>query len=99
MWTFTGYVKNLSVISQFMTECFTDEAFQFDALAPADITGFVERLAHDHSHSEAQLLVKALRAFLRHLQQGAFAFWERILGPHSLRILHSELRVYAARLF
>jgi site-specific recombinase XerD len=59
----------LPVISQFLAERFEDGAVKFEALVPTDVVGFVQRHARGHhSHSRAQLLGKALRAFLRHLR-------------------------------
>ncbi len=57
----------LPFTSRFLSECFTDQPVQLDRLTCTDVTGFVQRHAHERSHSRAQLLVQALRAFLRYL--------------------------------
>lgn len=63
----------LPVISQFLAERFEDGAVKFEALVPTDVVGFVQRRARGHhSHSRAQLLGKALRAFLRHLRRSTW---------------------------
>lgn len=56
-------------ISTFLTERFQDGPVEFKALCAADITGFVQRHSRDQSHSSAQHLVTALRAFLHHLRR------------------------------
>jgi site-specific recombinase XerD len=55
-------------ISRFLAERFQAGPVEFKALVAADITGFVQRHSRDQSHSGAQHLVTALRAFLRYLQ-------------------------------
>jgi site-specific recombinase XerC len=55
------------VAASFLQACFGDEAVRPEALTSADVIGFVQRHAHGHSHSWAQLMVTALRAFLRSL--------------------------------
>jgi len=55
------------VAASFLQACFGDEAVRTEALTSADVIGFVQRHAHGHSHSWAQLMVTALRAFLRSL--------------------------------
>lgn len=62
-------VMYLPVAGRFLSECFSDQSLQFGRLTCADVTGFVRRHAHEHSHSHAQLVVQALRAFLRYLFQ------------------------------
>lgn len=57
------------VVRQFLGECCARSALRLEALSHADVIGFVQRHAHEHSHSHAQLMVKALRAFLRYLHQ------------------------------
>lgn len=59
----------LPIVSQFLHEYFGDGPLRFDVLTPTDVTAFVQRHARGHSHSRAQLVVKALRAYLRYLQQ------------------------------
>lgn len=55
------------LVMRFLSECFANEEVRFEALNGTDVIGFVQRHAHEHSHSHAQLMVKALRAFLRYL--------------------------------
>ncbi len=57
----------LPFTARFLSECFSDRPVQFDLLTCTDVTGFVQRHAHERSHSRAQLVVQALRAFLRYL--------------------------------
>ena len=57
----------LPVVSRFLREHFLDAPVRCGELICADITGFVQRHAHGYSHSRAQMLVTALRAFLRYL--------------------------------
>ena len=57
----------LPFVSRFLSECFADGAVRVEVLTSTDVTGFVQRHAHAHSHSRAQMVVKALRAFLRYL--------------------------------
>ena len=59
----------LPVVSQFLQDYFADGPLQFGVLTAANITTFVQRHARGYSHSRAQLIVKALRAYLRYLQQ------------------------------
>lgn len=66
--TVRGYAP---VISRFMRECFAEGPFQPEQLTSTDVTGFVQRHAHETSHSRAQQMVKALRAFLRYLYHHA----------------------------
>jgi site-specific recombinase XerD len=62
--TVMGY---LLWISRFLSECCTDRCVRFDLLTCTDVTGFVQRHVHERSHSTAQTVVKALRAFFRYL--------------------------------
>lgn len=64
--TLRGY---LPFVLRFLSECFADGPVRFEALTSTDVTGFVQRHAHGHSHSRAQQVVKALRAFLRYLHR------------------------------
>lgn len=57
----------LPFVSRFLSECFVEGPLAFELLTSNHVTGFVQRHAHGHSHSRAQMLVKALRAFLRYL--------------------------------
>jgi site-specific recombinase XerD len=57
----------LPFVSRFLSECLGDEPVRLEALTSSDVTGYVQRHAHGYSHSRAQLVVKALRAFLRYL--------------------------------
>jgi len=63
--------KSVAMHSQFvvhfLSERFSDHAIQFDQLTCSDITRFVQRHVHERSHSRAQQVVQALRAFLRYL--------------------------------
>ncbi len=56
-------------INQFLSECFRNRALDLCALRAADVTGFVQRHAHQVSPGRAKLLVTALRSFCRYLQQ------------------------------
>jgi len=58
---------HLQFIARLLSECFSGHPIQFDQLTCSDITGFVQRHAHERSHSRAQQVVQALRAFLRYL--------------------------------
>ena len=61
-------VRNyLRIVSHFLNECFADGPVRTEVLISTDVIGFVQRHAHGHSHSWAQLVVTALRAFLRYL--------------------------------
>ena len=55
------------IVSSFLTECFADGPVRTELLTSTDVIGFVQRHAHGYSHSWAQSLVTALRAFLRYL--------------------------------
>ena len=58
-------------IRQFLSERFADHSMHLKSLGPADITGFILRHAPSMSPKRAQLMVSALRSFLRFLlQQG-----------------------------
>lgn len=58
----------MPVVSWFLRERFGDGPVQCGELIFADITAFIRRHAHGYSHSRAQTLVTALRAFLRYLR-------------------------------
>jgi site-specific recombinase XerD len=58
----------LPFVSLFLTERFGPGQIQLQILNGKDVTGFVQRHAYKHSHSYAQMLVQALRAFLRYLR-------------------------------
>ena len=59
----------LPFVSRFLSECMRDEPIRFEALTSTHVTGYIQRHAHGYSHSRAQLVVKALRAFLRYLHR------------------------------
>lgn len=59
----------LPVVSRFLRDAFGDGPLQFNRLTVTDVTAFVQRHARGYSHSRAQLVVKALRAYLRYLHQ------------------------------
>jgi site-specific recombinase XerD len=62
----------LPFVSRFLREQFDDGPIRLEILGARDVTRFVQRHAGERSHSHAQMLVKALRAFFRHLhRQGA----------------------------
>ena len=82
----------LPIISHFLAERFADGTCPFDVLAPTDIIGFVARHAREQSHSKAQLLVKALRAFLRYLlHKGKIATDLAACVPTVAKWSHAEL--------
>ncbi len=67
-------VNYLPFVRQFLVERFGAGRIHLAHLHAADITGFVQRHAHDLSPGRAKLMVTALRAFLRHLRyQGDIA--------------------------
>jgi site-specific recombinase XerD len=59
-----GYVP---FIDQFLAERFQNKALNLSRLRAADVTGFVQRHAHQLSPGRAKLLVTALRSFFRYL--------------------------------
>jgi len=59
----------LPVVRSFLIERFDGKPMQFDELRPVDIQGFVVRHAQTGSRRSAQLMVTALRSFLRFLRQ------------------------------
>lgn len=67
-------VNYLSFVRQFLVERFGAGRIHLADLRAADITGFVQRHAHDLSPGRTKLMVTALRSFLRHLRhQGDIA--------------------------
>lgn len=69
-----GLANYVPVARQFLSERFGQGRVQFTKLRAADITGFVQRHAHDFSPATARLMVTGLRAFLRYLRyQGEIA--------------------------
>lgn len=58
----------LPFISCLLAERFRRGPIRLDRLRAADITGFVQRHAHDYSPGRVKLMLTALRSFLRHLQ-------------------------------
>jgi site-specific recombinase XerD len=59
----------LPFVSRFLSGCMGDEPIRFEALTSPDVTGYIQRHAHGYSPSRAQLVMKALRAFLRYLHR------------------------------
>ena len=67
-------VNYLPCVRRFLRERFRGGRIRLAALRAADITGFVQRHAHDHSPGRTKVMLTALRAFLRHVcQRGATA--------------------------
>jgi site-specific recombinase XerD len=58
----------LPPVSQLLVERFGAGPIRLDRLRAPDITGFVQRHAHELSAGRAKLMVSGLRSFLRHLQ-------------------------------
>jgi site-specific recombinase XerD len=58
----------LPVVDQFLRERFGRSSSRFSELRATDLTGFIQRHAHDYSPRTAQRMVAALRAFLRYLR-------------------------------
>jgi integrase/recombinase XerD len=58
----------LPFVHQLLQERFGSGPIEFAKLRATDITGFVQRHAHDHSPGRRGPMVAALRAFLRHLR-------------------------------
>ena len=59
----------LPIVRRFLTERFGNTAMRLDELQPVDIHRFIVRRVQTGSRHSAQLVVTALRAFLRFLQQ------------------------------
>jgi len=59
----------LPTVRRFLTERFSTGALRLDELSPQDINRFILRHAQRMSRSRAQLMVTALRSFLRFLRQ------------------------------
>ena len=55
------------VVRQFLRERFRGGRLRLATLRAGDVTGFVQRHAHDHSPGHTKGMVTALRAFLRYL--------------------------------
>jgi site-specific recombinase XerD len=55
-------------VDQFLSERFRNQTLSLSALRAADVTGFVQRHAHQFSPGRAKLLVTALRCFCRYLR-------------------------------
>ncbi len=55
------------VVRQFLRERFREGRLRLAALRAGDVTGFVQRHAHDHSPGRTKGMLTALRAFLRYL--------------------------------
>jgi hypothetical protein len=54
-------------VERFLAESFGAKSIQWEALNATHVTAYVRRHAREHSHSLAQMMVKALRTFLRYL--------------------------------
>jgi len=54
-------------VGRFLTESLGAKSIQLAALSATHITAYVRRHAREHSHSRAQMMIKALRTFLRYL--------------------------------
>jgi site-specific recombinase XerD len=54
-------------VGRFLAESFGAKSIQWEALNATHVTAYVRRHASEHSHSLAQMMVKALRTFLRYL--------------------------------
>lgn len=64
----------LPIVRQFLVERFGQKPLRFDQLLSRDITGYVQRHAHDFCPKRTALMVAALRSFLRYLRhQGRIA--------------------------
>ena len=59
----------LPIVRSFLIERFDGKPMQFDELRPVDIQRFVVRRAQTGSRRSAQLMITALRSFLRFLRQ------------------------------
>jgi integrase/recombinase XerD len=67
-------INYLPFVRRFLIEHFGSNGLRLDELRPIDIHRFIHRLAKTMSRGRAQLMVTALRSFLRFLQQrGAIA--------------------------
>ena len=64
----SSVVNYLPFVRQFLSERFGSDRIRLSKLCPADITGFVQRHAHDFCFGRTKLMVTALRVFLRHLR-------------------------------
>jgi site-specific recombinase XerD len=60
-------VNYVPVVRQFLQERFRTGRLRLAALRAGDVTGFVQRHAHDHSPARTKVMLSALRAFLRYL--------------------------------
>jgi site-specific recombinase XerC len=65
--TQTTVVNNAGFINQFLSAKFRKGQLSLSQLHAPDVTSFVQRQAHKLSPGRAQLLVTALRSFLRYL--------------------------------
>jgi len=83
--------KYLPVVRRFLIEHFGRRALRLDELRPIDIHRFILRHAEKGSRRTAQLMVSALRSFLRFLQQrGMIAadFTGAVPGVAGWRLAH-----------
>lgn len=58
----------LPIVRRFLADRFGQKPLRFDQLLALDITGYVQRHAHDFCPKRAGLMVAALRSFLRYLR-------------------------------
>lgn len=58
----------LPIVRRFLTERFGQKPLRFNQLLSRDITGYVQRHAHDLCPKRTALMVTALRSFLRYLR-------------------------------
>ena len=56
-------------VERFLVHCFKDELLHFERIGASDISSFVQRHARSMTPKRAQLMVSALRSFLRFLLQ------------------------------
>lgn len=60
-------VNYVPIARQFLRKRFRGGRLRLAALRAEDVTGFVQRHAHDHSPAHTKVMLSALRAFLRYL--------------------------------
>jgi len=60
-------VNYLPIVHKFLFERFGNNPIRFNSLHARDITGFILRHASNYSNKRAQLMVTAIRGFLRYL--------------------------------
>jgi site-specific recombinase XerD len=60
-------INYLPIVHKFLFERFGNNPIRFNSLHARDITGFILRHASNHSNKRAQLMVTAIRGFLKYL--------------------------------